>query len=448
MTYVAENPGLGGPEMGPEKDSAALIEPTTSPAESVGDVSYRSPEYLVEFGEAVLPLLHQLGADSDDVDEAMRQVTDVQTPSGEVNAESKLAVPVWIRRWQNAKRQKLPFDYFIDDPETYDPADPNTPLVPLPTFDTVVDTSYRKHLATHKHDGVGTTWLEKWRMSDGIKYKVMICEPNRARSNIVIAKDLALGTQPEGFNEDVADLFMRLGFTVIMKGPEIGGSIPLAHSAHNTHQILDITDRIGYHEPKVAAVEGYSRGGEVGLGTVAKASENDRRIIFANFTDACMGKPIRFDRKQLESFMQDAPHEVLTAMQQFGKLAINPGKAWHYRKTIDASLAGGLQFVRTARPVFSGEGGYLARHLPEDANILMAFLGQSMQSDEDTYRAIMKDLKGASFKSTETGGHLAGLDDQILTNISRVFGRLMVQLDANVHHSELDYSAIHLPQVA
>ena len=446
MTDVMNQPGQGSPEMGPESDSFAQIEPPTSPAESVGDVSFNGREF-----EGALPLLHQLGATSEDINEAIAEIVAMSEDpeiTDAVDEVTESSEPLWVRRWRGARKQKLPADYFIEDSKTYDPTNPDAPLVPLPIFDTVVDTSYKKHIATHKHDGVGTTWLDERRMSDGIKYKVMVCEPKYARTGIPIVKDLALGTQPEGFNEDVANLLMRLGFIVIMKGPEIGGSIPLAHSAHNTHKILDVTDREGYHEAKVAAVEGYSRGGEIGLGTVAKAAENDRHIIFANLTDACMGKPISVDRDQIERFMQNAPHEVVTAFYQLGKLALDPRRAWHYRKTVDLSPKGGLQFARTARPVFSGEGGFLARHLPEDANILMAFLGQSMQSDEATYRAIMKDLKGVSFKSTETGGHLAGLDEQILTNITRVFGRLMVQLEANVHHCELDYSSIHLPTAA
>ncbi len=329
----------------------------------------------------------------------------------------------------------------VPDPGTEHPQNEGVSLS-LPTYDTQVDPSYRKDLGTTRHHRIGTTWLEEWRMDDGTRYHVMIGEPEKNGIDIVVAKDTALGTQVEGFNEDVGRLLMKLGFPFVIKGPEIGTSIPLSHSAHNTHQVLDRAEEIGFFRSKVAAIEGYSRGAMIGFGTIALAEENKRRIIYSNLTDPCVEHEIAIDCEQLDDLVEHGPTEVATFMMQMGNLALHPIKAWHYRKTVDLSIAGALQFYRTAKPVFSGEAGPLSRQMPLDTQATVGFFQNSIANNEAEYIPILSRYPNIVIKHPR-GGHLGGVDEQILDNISKPFSGLSIQLRSGVELDDIDYGMVH-----
>ncbi len=313
----------------------------------------------------------------------------------------------------------------------------------LPSYDTVVDTSYRKTLKTTRHAGIGTTWVEEWRMDDGTRYQILIGEPDKPGIDIPVIKDTALGTQVEGFNEDVARLLMKLHFPVIVKGPEIGSSIPLSHSAHNTHQVMDRAEEIGFFRPKVAAVEGYSRGAMIGFGTNSYAPENGRHIIYSNLTDPCVEHEIKVSREQLEDLREHGPTEVFTAALQLGNLVLHPIRAWHYRKTVDLSIDGALQFYRTALPVFSGEAGRLCNAMPQDTRATVGFFQNSIGNNESEYVEVLETYYPNIVIKRTHGGHLTGIDEQILANVATRFSGLGTQLREGVEPADIDYSLVH-----
>jgi hypothetical protein len=335
-----------------------------------------------------------------------------------------------------------PEGVFLDAPD-------NLHDLPLPSYDTEVDTSYRKSIRTNRDYGYGTTWHEEWQMSDGIRYDVLITEPEQRKTDIVVAKDTAWGTQVQGFNAHLAREMMRLGYPMVIKGPEKGGSIPLSHSAYNTHRVLDETEKIGLHESKVAAIEGYSRGAMIGFGTGAYADQHGRKIVYSNLTDPCLAHPIEFTARQLGetlSNMKDAPIEVLASAVQLGRLVLNPAKLFHYRETINLSVEGARQFYQTGKPLFTGEAGFLARHFPEDSQATICFFRNSLANHQAEFVDILKHHEGVEIKRPR-GGHITGMDKRILGNIITRFSGLIRQLDAGVHHREIDYSLVHKPKV-
>jgi hypothetical protein len=313
----------------------------------------------------------------------------------------------------------------------------------LPEYQTEVDADYKKAIATVHHPFLGTTWVDEWRMDDGTRFDVSLSEPLSHTSDIVVVKDTAWGTQVRGFNEDVARMFMRMGLTLLIKGPEKNRSIPLSHSAHNTHKVLDVAQDLGYHRPDIAMVEGYSRGAMIGLGTNAYASQFGRRILYSELTDPCVARPLsELSRKEWVELMKDAPPEIATGIYQLGHLALNPVKAWHYRRTINASPAGLLQFVRHAKPVFSGETGDFARRFPEDGQANISFFMNSLASDEKTFRSILRDHYGVEINRLGRG-HLTGMDTRLFGHIVSRFSGITKQLREGVEPEDVDYSFVH-----
>lgn len=318
-------------------------------------------------------------------------------------------------------------------------------VLPLPAFDTEVDMSYRKKLKTERYFGLGTVWLEEWQMSDGVRNQILMAEPRKRRTDIAVAKNTAWGTQVRGFNEDLARMFMQLGQPVVIIGPETGGSIPQSHSAHNTHKILDITEKLGLHEEKIAVVEGYSRGAMIGFGTLAYAARHKRKIIYANLTDPCMAHGIELNSRQLMETLdnfKDAPAELLTTAVQVGRLILNPVKLFHYKDSVDFSVAGFRQFYRTGRPLFTGEAGFLARHVPPDAQATVCFFRRSLANHQAEFIDILKEHDGIEIKRTGFG-HTTGMDKRILGNIITRFSGLVDQLGAGVKPADIDYGLVH-----
>lgn len=320
------------------------------------------------------------------------------------------------------------------------------PQPQLPHYDTEVDTTHRRPLDTILHDGIGTTWIEEWRMDDGTTFDISISEPLSHASDIVVVKDTAWGTQVRGLNEDVARMFMQLGLTLLIKGPEKNRFIPLSHSAHNTHKVLDVAQARGYHQPDMAMVEGYSRGAMIGFGTNAYAAQFGRHILYSELTDPCVARPLtELSPKEWLEIMKNAPAEIGTGAYQLGRLALNPVKAWHYRRTINISPFGLWQFAHHAQPVFSGETGDLARHFPEDGQANISFFMNSCASDEATFRSILTHHDGVEINRLGRG-HLTGMDKRLLGHIAARYAGLAQQLRDGVKPESIDFTFVHKPE--
>jgi hypothetical protein len=317
-----------------------------------------------------------------------------------------------------------------------------------PDYDTEVaerhDTNVR-----YMHPGAGSTWVEEWEMSDGTRYDILIGKSARNQTGMLVVKDTAWTTQVQGFNHDIAMMLMREGFDVVIKGPEKGSSIELAHSAHNTHQVLNTIEEIGINDTRQVVVEGYSRGSMIGFGTVGRASLYDRKVIYANLTDACVARPIEFKVSELEETLKGVPAELLTVATELGMLALHPEKLWHYRKTFDASADGMRQIHRTGKPLFTGEAGILAGQLPQDTEATTAFFKNSFANHRELYRRIIKGEDGTLRPGVEVklamGGHGRGIGERILGNICLRFCRLGEQLRDGVAPEDIDFTQVHRP---
>jgi hypothetical protein len=314
----------------------------------------------------------------------------------------------------------------------------------LPDYDSAVDTANITPLGEPVHHrGYGTVYLEEWPMLDeaGTRYQVARCIADKPVSKMWVAKETAWSTQVEGINIDVARKLMKLGLHVLVKGPEIDSSLPLSHSAYNTHLILDALQEL--HEDvdtSSVALEGYSRGSMIAFGTNAYAKHFGRRILYSNLTDPCVARPIQLD---LETVKKAVTLPVDIALLEFdvARSLASPRRGKHLLKTIKPTPKGLLQFVRTGGPLMNGEAGMMAAHTPHDMQATIAFFRRCRVNDANLYEQILADRRGVRFVRPE-GGHGGGLDRRIIGNISVRFSRLAEQLAEGRDAEELDYHYI------
>lgn len=314
----------------------------------------------------------------------------------------------------------------------------------LPDYDSRVDITNIKPLREPKHyPGYGMVYLEEWPLDDetGTRYKIARCVADKPVSNVWAAKDTAWSTQIEGANMDIARRLMGLGLHALIKGPEIGSSIPLSRSAYNTHLVLDALQELDDDtDTSEVVIEGYSRGSMIGFGTNAYARRFGRRILYSNLTDPCVGRPIQRD---LETVKKAATLPVDIALLEFdvARSLLDFKRAPHLLKTVDITPKGLLQFVRTGAPLMNGEAGMMAEQTPLDMQATIAFFRRCRVNDANLYERILADRPGVRFVRPE-GGHGAGLDTRIIGNVILRFGRMAEQLAEGRRPDELDYRRI------
>jgi hypothetical protein len=301
----------------------------------------------------------------------------------------------------------------------------------LPSYESYADERHIDFGTPKQQDEYGTTYIDRWTMDDefGTQYNVMRCLAAEPKTDVWVVKDTAWSTQVTGLNTDVARKLMGLGFNVLIKGPEIGSSIPLSNSAFNTHQILDGLERRGDISASRIAVEGYSRGSMIGFGTNAYAESFDRDVLFSNLTDPCVALPVKVAPFDAETAKKAAtlPLDITMLGVAIAKGLSHPVRGRHIAQTIDPSWDGLKQFYRTGKPLMNGEAGMMAAKTPKDMKATIAFFRRCRVNDAPTYQAILADHPKVRFVRPE-GGHGGGIDSRIIGNVAVRFGRLLEQL--------------------
>lgn len=327
--------------------------------------------------------------------------------------------------------------FFYPDNEFY-------PDYELPQYDSAVDTKNIKQLKEPEHhQGYGTVHLEEWPMLDeaGTRYQVGRCLAENPISNVWVVKDTAWSTQVEGANMDIALELMKLGFNVLVKGPEIGSSLPLSQSAYHTHLMLDaLQERYNDVDTSVVALEDYSRGAMIAFGINAYAKQFERKVIYSNLTDPCVGRPIQRDLETLKKAVT-LPVDIGLLELDVALSLADPRRIKHLLKTIDPTPKGLLQFVRTGAPLMNGEAGMMAARAPHDMQGTIAFFRRCRVNDAKLYEQILADHPGVRFVRPE-GGHGGGLERRIMGNIAIRFSRLAEQLAEGRTPDTLDYRRI------
>ncbi len=313
----------------------------------------------------------------------------------------------------------------------------------LPSYSSSVNEASIVDLPPIPQDEYGTAYPQMMRMDDDAEtgYKVVRFQASKPRTDVWVVKDTAWGTQPEGLNTDVARKLMSMGFNVLIKGPEIGSSIPLSQSAYHTHKVLDLMARRGDIQADSIAVEGYSRGSMIGFGTNAYAEQFGRNVLYSNLTDPCNAIAVRADAATVKKAI-GLPKDMALLGYSVVHSLLAPKRGKQLAHTSDISLEGAVQFIRTGKPLMNGEAGKMAARTPGDMHATIAFFRRSGINDANIYRQILGDSHPNVRFVRPEGGHGGGIDTRIIGNIALRFGRIADQLQEGRTKEELDYRHI------
>jgi hypothetical protein len=295
----------------------------------------------------------------------------------------------------------------------------------------------------------GAWQKEVWEMEDGTRYKVCRIEPACRKTNVALASGTPWGTQIEGFNMHSAIEASRLGIPQIIIGPEMNASIPLSLSAYNQLQILNHIERSGFSEPKVSILKGFSRQAMIIFGMLAYAPNDERSVLYADSTDPCLAVSLHdmiheLGVKDYVHALRYGAEEVVGSLYLIARVLSDPRRRRYYHRTIDMSIAGGTQFVRTGVPLFSGEAGELALHVPRDTYMNIGFLLTSLANQASHFKDRLRYHPNVTYTDYE-GVHTHGARRKIMDDTSKRLSGLVFQLARGVNHDELDYSLVHQP---
>ena len=315
---------------------------------------------------------------------------------------------------------------------------------PLPQYSSVMDPSQHKLLSQGKSDGFH--WhIERQQTNDEIAFDVGYFEPEERRTDIALYIDTSWSTQVKGLNSHTASTAARLGIPTVVKGPEIGVSIPISHSAYNTHALMDAVEDEGFSERGVAMHKGFSRGAMTGLGVNAYARLFNRKMLYAEADDPCLAHSfLDLSVEEIREYAQYLPVEAVSVVRQVGRIMLDPRRVRHYRHTVDISRNGLMQVVRTGIPLFSGEAGLLADHVSQDAAMNVTFQrGMPANHRKDFSRRLSG--RPRLVIGERDGPHTPAIGRKGLgESVVRLVG-LMDQLTEGVRPDEIDFSKVHLP---
>jgi len=323
----------------------------------------------------------------------------------------------------------------------------NREIGALPVYSSVMDSSNNRLLSQGRSDGFH--WhIERQQTDDGIAFDVGYFEPEVRRSDVALYIDTSWTTQVKGLNSHTASIAARLGMPSIVKGPEIGSSIPLSHSAHNTHALMDAVENEGFAEKGIAVHKGFSRGAMIGLGVNAYAEQFNRTMLYAEEDDPCLAHSI-FDvsPEEIVDYAQYVPKEIATTLLKIGRIVMDPRRVRYYHRTIDVSGRGFKQIVQTGMPLFSGEAGLLADHVSQDAFMNIAFQKGMPANHRNDFTDRLSGRPGVMVSELE-GTHTGAIGRKGSGEfILRIVG-LIDQIDEGVPTDQIDFTKVHLPSAA
>ncbi len=320
--------------------------------------------------------------------------------------------------------------------------------LPLPIYDIGV----RGNIPDTLKSGSGSfgSWsMETWEMDDNTRYEVCRIEPTHRRTNVALTMGTPWGTQVEGLNMHTGIDAARDGLPVIIVGPEMNASIPISQSAHNQLQIINRIEDTGFSEPKVSIFKGFSREAMIMFGLFAYSPEDERRVLYGEAIDPCLAVPLREVIRDLNPHgiveaLEYGAQETIGSLQLVASILRDPRRRRFYTRTIDVSARGLMQLIRTGKPLFNGEAGELALHVPTDAHMNIGFLVTSMANQKDKFQQRLVDHPNITYSDYE-GCHTHGARRRIMQDTSRRLSGLTLQLSLGVPYDEIDYTLINLP---
>lgn len=335
---------------------------------------------------------------------------------------------------------------------------PVTPLTPLhagefsfgelPQVSAEIDEDHLDQISAGRTGNVRWQIVEH-RVEDGTKqgtrFQVAHLEPKKRKTDIVLTTGTCWGTQIPGYNMHRALSVAKLGMPVRLIGPEINTSIPLPQSAFNALTYMQYDDQgpEGFGDPKYAVLEGFSRKAMILFGMNAYAAQFGRIPFYNDSTDPCLAKHIKdLSFREYMGMASYVRNEVVGGAGLIGDILRDSRRRRHYLPTVDVSLQGAGQLVRTGLPLFNGDAGLLAFHTPTDMHMLLRFLKGSMPNQRWVYKSILEGRPNIYYDD-KNEVHSGGAKRETIEELAQRMSGLVLQLAAKVKPEEIDYSLVY-----
>ncbi len=288
----------------------------------------------------------------------------------------------------------------------------------------IVDWEY---LGEETVEGVGTLRRMGFVTERGYAYSALIGIPENPASTVPIIGTSAWWTSTEGHNERTLRNLVRAGNFVYLVGaegsyepkerPEPKGPITLADSAaavlnFSYYTTEELTEEGHTLSARERIVTGESRGGMVGMGIVALASEFNQDIIFADLTAPCL--PQKMEIADILDLLKQVAREPGEIIKLVGNLTL--ARLIHYPSTIDLSPYSVLHQLAIGFALFSGEAGALARRIPKDILMHITVFENDFASMAESWNDIFKNHPDVQITPLP-GSHLTLADLETLLYI-------------------------------
>lgn len=347
------------------------------------------------------------------------------------------------------------------------PERPRTPEgVLVPEFlvhDTRVEDVQHSFREPERRDGIGTFFFDLYTMTDGTAYEVMEGVPARQRSAVTIDGTTAWWTQPRGHNA-LSDLeSMRMGFRTRRIGPEIfpeiegfnifnpvalyqavkkGWYINLGYTAHNMHEILDVSDQEHKYEIQrgVSLTAGESRDPmiEPGFNLLGAIREKTRTIAHADSVDPCV--PNKITSINPVKMLRTASSEA-EAMARTAYHVLRSPDRGEYVRTLDFSPERLIPAITNVRALLNGQAGEMAHLRPKDSPMHLSFMRRSYGNDREIYEEIYAEHPHVHI-ANRRGAHLD--IPRTRRGVTRRHGHIIDQLQQNGDNPfELDFEKVY-----
>ncbi len=320
---------------------------------------------------------------------------------------------------------------------------------------------YRRN-AEQRDQHHGAIYSDVATVSDGQQYQVVTALPDRPIIEAPIAMTTAWFTSTRGHNRHTAQHLMRLGFPVVLVGPEGGHreqklfnplqhvsrlkDIDLGYSAHNMHNVLDVVpDTLPSAAYRVASSHalllGESRGAMVGQGVLAQAAAHERTIVYADLTAPCF--PVHLQSHHGRRLMEQVIHEPVEIAKLAGRIALNP--LIYYPATVDPHPQALAYNIAIGKGLFSGEAGALANHIPLEQQMHITTFHDDFASMPHKWKEIFHNHANVRIKTID-GSHLTIGHPTTLAYIENRLVHLASQINNHGTYDpqQLDFHEVHL----
>lgn len=263
-------------------------------------------------------------------------------------------------------------------------------------------------------DHLGTVAVHDVAMSDGSLYTYHVFNPHDRRYEIPVSSTTAWFTSAKfGHNFETAELLMARGMASVVVSQQHAGYqdalrlttiAQIPRDIHAQHVILDKVADDGVIDTEQAVQIGFSKGGMVGFGAHAVASQHGRTIPFFEYRDPCLEHKLEGPERRITNIgayvVREGVNSFLTIAQEIRLRQIG---------TVFKTMVGELPAnVAAGFSIFSIAAGEFAKKLPEESVGHVSFFEDSALNHRVKWHLILDKYPYISHDDV-AGFHLHGM---------------------------------------